>query len=137
MFSLDTNDPLPVSITFSSHVIPITTKELGGLMSEKKLWNFEDSESKLLDVHFENLFGKSGVDRYSYEYTLRSNHSTGVIRYPSWYTDETKISIKKVSDSSYIVEILGTNFGNKFKRIYNCQDLDCIKKLNFKELQYA
>jgi len=137
MFSLDTENPLPISTTFSNHIVPITTKELGGLLTEKKLWNFEDSEAKLLDDHFQNLFGKSGVDRYSYEHTLRSSRSTGVIKYPTWYTDETKISIKKVSDSSYIVEILGTNFGNKFKRIYNCQDLECIKKLNFKELQYA
>jgi len=137
MFSLDTENPMPISTTFSNHVVPITTKELGGLLTEKKLWNFEDSEAKLLDDHFQNLFGKSGVDRYSYENTLRSSRSTGVIKYPTWYTDETKISIKKVSDSSYIVEILGTNFGNKFKRIYNCQDLECIKKLNFKELQYA
>jgi hypothetical protein len=126
-----------LSTTFSSDTLPITQSEIKHLLTDKKLWNFDESEARHLDEYFENLFEKGEVDRLQFENTLRNTRSTGVVRYPFWHTNETKISVKKVSDQSYLVEVQGTNFGNRFFRAYLCSNLKSVKSLKYKELQYA
>lgn len=137
MFSTQSDYYTTLSITFSSGTLPITSSEIEHLLTDKKLWNFDESEARHLDEYFENLFGKGEVDQLQFENTLRNTRSTGVVRYPYWHTNETKISVKKVSDQSYLVEIQGTNFGNRFFRAYLCSNLKSVKSLKYKELQYA
>ena len=137
MYSNGTDYSPILSSTFSVEVLPLTTLEIKSLLTHKKLWNFDESEAKHLDEYFENLFTRREVDRFGFENTLRNTRSTGVVRYPYWFTNEAKISVKKVSDQGYLVEIQGTNFGNRFSRAYHCKDLGCVKSLKYKELQYA
>ncbi|NBP55362.1 hypothetical protein EBU71_02275 [bacterium] len=125
------------SLTFSTGFSTISPSEVEFLLTEKKLWNFEESEAKELDSFFQGLFQISGIEKFQFENTLRNTRSTGVVRYPYWFTDETKISVKRVSDGTYLVEINGTNFGNRFSRSFYCLDLGAVKSLDYKRLQYA
>lgn len=126
-----------ITSTFSNYTSQITSKELKEILYTRKYWNFEDRDTRMLDFFFEKLFSRTGVDKYIYQNILRSPNSTGVVKYPVWYTDEARISVKKLSDETFIVEIRGTNFANKFLRTFYCLDLDSVKSLDYKKLQYA